>query len=504
MKNLWKCRGLCVLLLLPLCLLLDAQEQTWWNQFHGPNSSGLAIEGNQPPVKFSGEENLAWKTDLDEGSSSPVIWEDHLYLTAFNNQDSILIVMCLDRKDGSVLWSDSIKPEKVEDTHAISNPAQSTPFADEDGLYVYFASCGLKCYGHDGSIKWEKQMPCIEKKWGNPVSPVVIQDRVILNLDFWGKDFRKLLALDKKTGEVAWSKNTFEDPPLVHYSYPGFSTPVRYGQDVVVHKNGGLAAFSIEDGSVSWWLPVPSNGIGTPLVYKDRIYVNTWIEFSADNRGDFFDYPDFASFLVKFDLDRDNRISREEFPKEMMLVVRPDIEYMDDTQHTAYKFFGWMDKDKDGTINESEWIQFEEFALNFVQDMGMVAISPHSEGEILKEEILWNVKNKVPEVPSPVALEDCIYMVENGGWLTCMDTETGLIHYQERLGAPGAAIASPVIADGHIYLASHNGRIRVIKAGDKPEVVHECKLPGKITATPAIADNTLYLRTSEALYAFSE
>lgn len=85
-----------------------------------------------------------------------------------------------------------------------------------------------------------------------------------------------------------------------------------------------------------------------------------------------------------------------------------------------------------------------------------------------------------------------------------MDAKTGKVHFQEKLGAPGACIASPVMANGKIYLASYNGIIKVIEASKKPVVISETKLEGKILATPAIVENNLYIRTSEHLYAFGK
>lgn len=76
------------------------------------------------------------------------------------------------------------------------------------------------------------------------------------------------------------------------------------------------------------------------------------------------------------------------------------------------------------------------------------------------------------------------------------------MNYQERIGAPGACIASPVAANGRIFLSAHNGTVRVIEAGKNPSVIGKTKLQGNITASPAITDNSLYYRTSEYLYTF--
>ena len=85
-----------------------------------------------------------------------------------------------------------------------------------------------------------------------------------------------------------------------------------------------------------------------------------------------------------------------------------------------------------------------------------------------------------------------------------MDANTGKMHYSEKLGTSGAYFASPVTANGYIYLAGHRGIVNVIKATDYPEVTSAIRLEGKILATPAIAGDNIYFRTTEYLYAFGK
>jgi outer membrane protein assembly factor BamB len=98
-------------------------------------------------------------------------------------------------------------------------------------------------------------------------------------------------------------------------------------------------------------------------------------------------------------------------------------------------------------------------------------------------------------------------MVKDGGIVTAYDAASGEKLYQKRVAAPGKYYASPVAANGFIYLASlADGTITVLKAGAaSPEVVAKNPPLGeRISATPAIADNTIYIRTAEHLYAFSD
>src|SRR5947209_5407068 len=86
-----------------LLFSLIAAAEDNWTQFRGPNASGVA--GNAtPPVEFSASKNLLWKQALPSGHSSPVVWGDRIFLTAFDKSAKQLEVICLSRKDGAILW----------------------------------------------------------------------------------------------------------------------------------------------------------------------------------------------------------------------------------------------------------------------------------------------------------------------------------------------------------------------------------------------------------------
>ena len=93
--------------------------------------------------------------------------------------------------------------------------------------------------------------------------------------------------------------------------------------------------------------------------------------------------------------------------------------------------------------------------------------------------------------------------VQDGGRVTCWDAKTGKpLYEQERLGAEGEYYASPIAANGHIYLASSRGTITTIRAGDALEVEARNDLGESVMTTPAIADSKLYIRSANHLWAF--
>jgi outer membrane protein assembly factor BamB len=248
-----------------------------------------------------------------------------------------------------------------------------------------------------------------------------------------------------------------------------------------------------------------SAGISTPIVVDSLIYIAFWNNFSErDNLGNFFDYEDFSKVIKDFDKDADHLLSRDEIPEDLKLASRIGVAEYEGATVFVRDLFWFIDKDKNKEIDSVEWKEYFDYTNKFVIKMGISAINAINEGETEPEEIIWMQSENIPEVPSPIFVNGFIYIVKNGWRVTCMDASSGKPYYSERLGTTGGYFSSPVSANGHIYIAGHRGIVHVIKASNKPEIVSETRLQGKIMATPAIAGNNLYIRTSDYLYAFGK
>jgi outer membrane protein assembly factor BamB len=142
------------------------------------------------------------------------------------------------------------------------------------------------------------------------------------------------------------------------------------------------------------------------------------------------------------------------------------------------------------------------------------AIKPEARGDITppgdsttNESIEWGYKRGGPYMPSPIVYGDYFYVCANSGILTCQDAKTGKRIYKKRMSAPGGSLsftASPLAADGHLYLPAEDGRVLVVKAGPEFELVETNEAGESILATPAISDGTIYLRTNKHLIAVGE
>ena len=108
----------------------------------------------------------------------------------------------------------------------------------------------------------------------------------------------------------------------------------------------------------------------------------------------------------------------------------------------------------------------------------------------------------MPYVPSPLHYRDRVYLVKDGGIVSCFEAERGTLVFQGRLGPRGKYHASPVAGDGKVYAASRDGVVTVFEAGNQLHVLARNDFGESISATPALVDSRLYIRTDRALYAF--
>ncbi|OUU45521.1 MAG: hypothetical protein CBC16_01160, partial [Verrucomicrobia bacterium TMED56] len=153
-------KGMLSYLSLPFILILGSGFCVWgqgpdpWNQFRGPNGSGIRADAS---IGVPSVDDLLWKTPLPFGLSCPVLSEDKIFLTGMENKS--LLTIALDKESGKILWKKKAPKTEIEKFHPSSSPVTPTPFVDGKRLYVYFGSYGLICYDHQGLEIWKKPLP---------------------------------------------------------------------------------------------------------------------------------------------------------------------------------------------------------------------------------------------------------------------------------------------------------------------------------------------------------
>ena len=455
-----------------------AADPPAWPQFRGPAGAGVA-DAQHPPTKIGPNDNVKWKVAVPPGVSSPVIVGDRLFLTAFDNGK--LYTLAYRRADGTELWRREAPAAKIEPFHKTeSSPAGSTPATDGERVVSYFGSCGLFCYDLDGKELWRYELPtaATTNDFGTGSSPVIGGDRAILQRDQM-KD-SKLLAVDLKTGSLVWEVkrdgvSTSWGSACV-WDAPG-------GPQVVVAGGFRLTGYDLATGAEKWVVKgLPAVPCTTPVVADGRLVYAGWSPGGAD-----FKLPTFDDMLKQVDKDGDGAISKAEGAASPMLA----------------NFFDNNDLNKDGRITRDEWdgqVKLLAAGRNVA-----FAVEPGGAGDVTQSHVAWTATKSLPYVPSPLVYRGVMYTLTMRGQLTARDVKTGKDVYTDEAVGLAGVYASPVAAGGYVYLCGLDGAVVVIKAGGEfPEKVSAAKLDARIAATPAVVDDTLYVRTGKTLYAFGK
>jgi outer membrane protein assembly factor BamB len=132
----------------------------------------------------------------------------------------------------------------------------------------------------------------------------------------------------------------------------------------------------------------------------------------------------------------------------------------------------------------------------------VVGVKPDASGLVMpgNKGEQWRLPRGTPDVPSPLVHEGLVYLCSERGMLLCLDAKTGKQHYTKELHR-SIYRASPIYADGKVYLTARDGTVSVVMVGPKFELLAENRLPDQIAASPVIADGRIYLRGFDALYA---
>lgn len=192
--------ALCALIVVSLTSLLSFAGD--WPAFRGPDGTGVSTEKNVP-LKWSKTENIKWKAKLPApGNGSPTVSKGKVFVTVATEQGKKRSLLCFDRKTGEQLWEKHVAFDGDEPTHGTNPHGSSTPVADGERIVVWHSSAGLYCYDYDGNELWYRDLGTFRHVWGYGQSPIVFEDKVILNCGPGVRTF--VIAVDRKTGETIW------------------------------------------------------------------------------------------------------------------------------------------------------------------------------------------------------------------------------------------------------------------------------------------------------------
>jgi len=281
---------------------VSAQEAENWTRFRGPNGQGIS-KATKLPAQWSATENIAWKTDIPgEGWSSPIVWNDHIFLTTATENGKNCHVIAVDRKTGKILWDNIVfTQDPGQHRHEFNSYATPTPVTDGKTVFAVFSGGSFVALDFAGNIRWVNNDLKYYSQHGLAVSPILYDDLLIMAVNPsnreepkmlgwqtpWDKSY--LLALDKNTGKERWKG-------MRGMSLIGHSTPAIMkvnGKDQIISPAGGvIQGFNPSDGKLIWTVNnkgepcVPSAVIGDGLVYTSTTSSAPVIAVRPDGQGD--------------------------------------------------------------------------------------------------------------------------------------------------------------------------------------------------------------------------
>ena len=198
-----------------------------WPDFRGPSWNGR-VAAARVPLKWSESNNVRWKTKLTgEGWSSPVVWDDRIWLTTATERGKRLHVVAVDAQTGEELHERVLfEVERPEHKNALNSYASPSPTVEAGRVYVHFGTYGTACLDTESfATLWQRRDLNCDHMEGPGSSPILYQGLLIFNVD--GGDVQYVIALDRQTGKTQWRTDRSVDltkwPPDLRKAY---STPI--------------------------------------------------------------------------------------------------------------------------------------------------------------------------------------------------------------------------------------------------------------------------------------
>ncbi|MEA3208000.1 MAG: hypothetical protein QOE70_1057 [Chthoniobacter sp.] len=239
-----------------------------WPAWRGPRLDGTSLE-RSVPSKWSATDNLAWKTALPgNGHASPIVWGDRVFLVAALDDTQERQLLCLDRANGALLWQKTVLKAPPERTHRLNSHASSTPATDGEHVFTAFldgAQAVVAAHDFLGKEVWLKHVGPFSSVHGFCSSPILFQDKVIVNCDHDGDGY--IVALARADGRELWriarpNQTRSYCVPLIREA--GGRT------QMVLSGTKCVASYAPETGQLLWMIDGPTEQFVASLVFNDR------------------------------------------------------------------------------------------------------------------------------------------------------------------------------------------------------------------------------------------
>lgn len=362
------------------------------------------------------------------------------------------------------------------------------------------------------NVAWRTEIP--GKAWS---SPILLKGQIYLTtaVPLADRDDApqslRVLCLEADSGKLLWNVEVFQQPDgvKIHGKNSHASpTPITDGRKVFVHfGTHGTAALDL-DGNVLWrnqklkYSPQHGSG-GSPVLVDGMLVV------SCDGVDvQFVAALDQSSGEIRWKVPRNTKPEKGfSFCTPLVIDVGGRRQLISSGSDAVFAY-----DPRDGSeiwkvaypggfsvVPRPVYGQGLLFVCTGFNTPSLLAIRPEgAAGDVTETHVPWQLKKSVPNNPSPLLIKDALYLLSDHGVATCLDAATGKQRWQNRIG--GNFSASPVFADGKIYLQSEEGEGIVLKANpDEYEELARNPLGERTLASYAIAEGALYVRSDRAL-----
>lgn len=267
-----------------ICAASRAQAENW-PAWRGPYGDGTSKDA-EVPVHWDGKSgrNIRWSTPIPgEGHSSPIVWQNRIFVTACMPQTEQRLLICIDREAGEPVWKAEVLRARLESKHALNSSASSTPATDGQMVYVSFLEPDdnqiwapnvgsqrkihpgrlvIAAYDFAGHQKWLVRPGSFVSAHGHASSPLLYRDKLIINGDHDGDSY--LVALDKQSGKEVWRT-------LRRHKTRSYATPLLRHIDgktqMVLSGSKCIASFNPDTGKLIWHVEGPTEQFVASMVY---------------------------------------------------------------------------------------------------------------------------------------------------------------------------------------------------------------------------------------------
>ena len=426
-------------LALSVCLLLFVGHVRAenWPQWRGPQNNGISTEKNLP-TQWGETENIAWKFKLPgKGSSTPAVWGDRIFLTCQEGNE--IVGLCISTA-GNELWKCSLGPA--------DRIGRARPGRPDEGGNVASASPstdGKHVYFFAGNGEFAA-------------------------FDFAGKETWRFDA-QKRYGEF-------------RIQFGLHTTPVLFGDRLyfqLIHSGGprtpeGKEAYVVAidkaTGKDVWKIARLSEGTRE----NEHSYASAFVWSNGKN-----------AYLVVHGNDYATAHSLQD-GKELWRLG--DLNPKDDRYNRTLRFVA------------SPVCTPDLIVIPSAKRGPVVGLKPDASGKVMagSKYQQWRIAHNTPDVPSPLVYDGVVYLCRETGDLLALDAATGAERYKQPTHHFRHR-ASPVYADGKVYLTARDGVVSVVQAGREFKLLATNKLPDDTAGSPAISGGRIYIRGNEYLWA---